>query len=366
MKSQNLLIVTQKMDKNDPILGFFHGWVEEFSKNVEKLNVICLEKGSPREMSQGDNFAEGEIISQGSYNLPKNVQVFSLGKEQNKSKLKYIWNFYKYIFKLRKEYDAVFVHMNQEYVLLAGIFWKILGKKVMLWRNHQNGSWLTNIAVDMSDVVFCTSPSSYTFKFKKTKLMPTGINVEKFMLENEPTRVSGSILSMGRISSVKKIDVLVRALLHLDSKGFEFKVDIVGDRDPKEPQYYDLVKELAELLVKKGKIQFKDSVPNTKTPQEYFSHELFINLTSSGSLDKTIFSAMISGDLVLVCNTFFIGVLPEQFIFKDGDVYDLSSKIKAILEMDNFKKRKVIEEMKKYVMEKHSVSVTIKMIMNTI
>lgn len=356
MKSQNLLIVTQKIDKNDPILGFFNSWVDEFSKNVEKLNVICLEKGE--------------------YDLPQNVSIFSLGKPIQgwpSSGLKKLFSkqialisFYKYIFKLRNEYDSVFVHMNQEYVLLAGVFWKILGKKIMLWRNHQNGSWLTNIAVATSDVVFCTSPSSYTFKFLKTKLVSAGINIEKFILANRPTRVSGSILSIGRISSIKKIDFLVRTLLHLDSTGFEFKTDIVGDRDPREPQYYDLVKELAEPLVKKGKIQFKDSVSNTKTPQEYFSHELFINLTSSGSLDKTIFSAMISENLVLVCNTFFIGILPEQFIFKDGDVYDLSSKIKIILEMDNLKKKKIIEEMKRYVIEKHGISNTVETIMSAI
>ena len=70
--SMKLLIITQKVDKNDPILGFFHGWVEEFAKNVEKLTVVCLGVGE--------------------YDLPQNVQVFSLGKKIGASKLKYIWN----------------------------------------------------------------------------------------------------------------------------------------------------------------------------------------------------------------------------------------------------------------------------------
>ena len=36
----NLLLITQKIDKDDPILGFFHRWVEEFAKHFE----IYLEK----------------------------------------------------------------------------------------------------------------------------------------------------------------------------------------------------------------------------------------------------------------------------------------------------------------------------------
>src|ERR1700733_6884068 len=116
-----LLILTQKIDKDDGVLGFFHGWVKEFSSHFDQVTVICLGKGE--------------------YSLPPNVQVFSLGKEKESggSKLFYIFNFYKYIWQERNNYDAVFVHMNQEYVLLGGLFWKLLGKKVFLWRNHPKG-----------------------------------------------------------------------------------------------------------------------------------------------------------------------------------------------------------------------------------
>src|SRR3989344_3044591 len=98
-----LLIVTQKVDIKDPILGFFHRWIEEFAKNFEKVIVVCLEKGE--------------------FYLPENVKILSLEKEESKSKVRYIVHFYKYIWEERKNYDTVFVHMNQEYVLLGGLFW---------------------------------------------------------------------------------------------------------------------------------------------------------------------------------------------------------------------------------------------------
>jgi hypothetical protein len=94
-----LLILTQKVDAEDDVLGFMHHWLQVFSKSFETITVICLEKG---------------IV-----NLPENIKVLSLGKEQKKSKLRYITRFYTYIFKERKNYDVVLVHMNKEYVVLA-------------------------------------------------------------------------------------------------------------------------------------------------------------------------------------------------------------------------------------------------------
>src|SRR3989344_7151474 len=176
-----LLIITQKVDRDDPVLGFFHGWLAKFAEKFESVSVICLQKGV--------------------YDLPSNVQVFSLGKEHNSiiKKVGYIIKFYKYIFDLRHEYDSVFVHMNQEYVLLGSKLWKLLGKKVYLWRNHPYGNLLTRIAVVLSDKVFCTSKDSFTAKFNKTVLMPVGIDTEIFK-DLKMERSKNSILFLGRIA----------------------------------------------------------------------------------------------------------------------------------------------------------------------
>ncbi len=96
-----LLILTQKVDKNDPILGFFHRWIEEFANHCEQVTVICLAKGKST--------------------LPPTVSVLSLGKEAGQSRLKYLWRFYRYLWRERQNYDTVFVHMNQEYVLLGAL-----------------------------------------------------------------------------------------------------------------------------------------------------------------------------------------------------------------------------------------------------
>ena len=167
MVKLKLLIVTQKVDRNDSVLGFFHRWIEEFAKYCSQLTLICLQRGE--------------------YNLPANVKVLSLGKETGRSRVKYLWRFYKYIWQERKNYDVVFVHMNQEYILLAGWLWKILGKKVFMWRNHYSGSLFTDIAASFCRKVFCTSKYSYTAKYKKTVLMPVGIDTNLFRIDKQIT-----------------------------------------------------------------------------------------------------------------------------------------------------------------------------------
>ena len=252
-----LLVITQKVDKNDPVLGFMHRWLEEFNKNFEKITVICMEKGE----------------------CDLDMPVYPLGKR----KLKALFNFYKYIWQERHNYDAVFVHMNQEYVLLAGDIWKLMRKKVFLWRNHAKGNFLTNIAVALSDKVFCTSPESYTAKFKKTILMPAGVDMEFFKPDPNVSRVPNSILFLGRIAPVKKVLEFIEW-----AKIGSHQVTIAGPM---------LDKEYGEKVLKAltPNMTYIGPVTNEDTLKLYQSHEIYANFTPAGSFDKTILEALACG-----------------------------------------------------------------------
>ena len=83
-----LLIVTQTVDSGDPILGFFHRWIEEFAKHTERIEVICLREGF--------------------HALPANVRVHSLGKERGAAgRATYALHFLSLVWRLRHDYDAL-------------------------------------------------------------------------------------------------------------------------------------------------------------------------------------------------------------------------------------------------------------------
>ena len=269
------------MDKNDPILGFFHRWLEEFAKHVEQVKVICLEKGE--------------------YNLP-GIKVLSLGKEEGQSRLKYIWRFYKYLWQERKNYDTVFVHMNQEYVLLAGLWWRLASKKIWLWRNHAKGSWFTIIAVYLSQRVFCTSSQSFTARFAKTEMMPVGIDTDFFKSDSNIERVPNSILFLGRISPVKKFKEFIEALRALQQKNTNFTVTVAGSALPRDSEYNELVRRQVKEFDLDNVIKFVGAVNQAEALRLYQTHKLYVNLTPTGSMDKTIFEAMACGATPLVYN----------------------------------------------------------------
>jgi glycosyltransferase involved in cell wall biosynthesis len=256
------------------VLGAYHTWIEEFAKHFERVVVICLEKGE--------------------YNLPKNVRVLSLGKESGKSRFKYLKNFYKYIWLERDNYDTVFVHMNQEYVLLGWKLWKFLDKKIYLWRNHAKGSISTRFAVFFSKKVFYTSPSSYTARFKKSVQMPVGIDTDFFKPDSTVSRIPNSILFLGRISPVKRVLEFVEWFNKLDQR---FVATIVGEALSKDKYYEKKARALAS-----ERIKFIGPVTQEEALRLYQSHEIYVNMTKAGSFDKTIFEAAACGTKVLVEN----------------------------------------------------------------
>ncbi len=338
-----LLIITQKVDINDDVLGFFHGWIKKLAEHFENIVVICLQAGE--------------------YDLPKNVEILSLGKENNRSKIKYLWNFYKYIFLYRKNYDTVFVHMNQEYVILGWKFWKLWRKKIFMWRNHPAGGFLVRIAALLADKVFCTSLFAFVKRYKKTKIMPVGIDTEsfKFPAEGEARqRWQDSILSLGRISPVKKIEVLIDALKIMSNKNINFKAKIIGDAPERDKEYYENLRQKTKEYNLENYVDFEKGVPNYKSPDIYRQYEIFVNLTPSGSLDKTIFEAMACGNLVLVSNRSLLGQIDGRLFFKENDAQDLAVKLEKILFLDASKKEDIIKSSRDFVIQKQSLGLLIK------
>ncbi len=330
-----ILIITQKVDLNDDLLGTYHNWLKKFAEKFEKINVICLYKGE--------------------HNLPSNVSVYSLGKEEGKSRTKYLKRFFYYIWKLRNEYEVVFVHMNQEYIILGGLFWRLTGKKTALWYNHHHGNLMTEIAVRICHIIFHTSPFAYTARFKKAKIMPAGIDIELFKKNENIQKVPNSILYLGRISPIKKLEVLVEAANLLDKANIDFVLNIVGEAGERDYDYWQKIKNLSNELQKKGKIKFFGEIPNYKTPEIYNQNEILVNLSPPGLFDKTILEAMACQTLVLVCSQAFENILPFQLIFKEEDAKDLAQKIIQIFELPPEEKQAFGKKLRAYVIKEHNL-----------
>lgn len=321
-----LLIITQKVDKNDPGLGFFHNWIVEFSRKFKSVVAICLYKGE--------------------FDLPDNVAVLSLGKEKWRSKLKYIFLLFYFSIRYFNRYDAVFVHMNEEYVVLAGWLWRIMGKKVYMWRNHHAGNRMTDMASWFCHNVFCTSKYSYTAKYKKTILMPIGVNTHIFKPDMSIDRVQNSILSLGRIAPSKNLEILIESLNNLKTQGIKYSASIYGDALPKDKKYYDNLKDQVKNL--DLDVTFYSGIPNVETPRIYSKHDIFVNVSSNGMYDKTIVESMACGCLSLASNDNLIGQVDDKLIIKDRNSKDVTDSLKIALSLSTEEKEKLILDSKRF------------------
>ncbi len=294
-----LLITTQAVDLDDPVLGFFHAWIEELASRTESVHVICLYEGR--------------------HNLPANVQVHSLGKEGGPSRLKYVTRLFSYVWSLRTEYDVVFVHMNEEYVVLAGLLWRLLGKRVSLWRNYPTGTLGTHIAALCARRIFCTSKHSYTARFKKTELMPVGVDTQTFFVNEAVSRVPHSVLFLARMSPAKRVEMLIDALALLAAEELNFTATFVGSPPPDQLAYYENLKQVVQAKGLSNRVRFLPAVANSDTVDLYRAHEVFVNTSPSGMFDKTLFEAAACGAKVLAASKDFAELAGKDAYFETSE-----------------------------------------------
>ena len=333
----NMMIITQKVDTNDPVLGFFHRWIEEFAKHAERVEVLCLFLGA--------------------HALPPNVFVRSLGKEKGYSKLRQLARFWKYCARLTPQIDGVFVHMNAVYVPLGWLFWKLHRKKIILWRNHPQGGVLARIAYALADRILYTSPFAHAARHPRSQRMPAGIDTEFFRCDQRVVRKPNSILCLGRISPIKHLETVIEAARLLLKKNTSFTLSVIGS--PTNPEDYAYEKNLrknAWELVERGNVVFSPGVPQQEVPRLYNSHEIFVNATPVGSYDKTVLEATACETLTTTSNVSFSDVVPKERLFTQGDSQSLADNIDAMLQISAEEKKRLAGEYRRRVIERHGLA----------
>lgn len=345
-----LLILTQKIDISDPVLGFFHSWVIEFAKYCDKVTVICLEKGG--------------------YELPSNVKVISMGKERRSGNARlrkyifrwfYVFKFYKYIWQEKKNYDFVFAHMNPEYVVMGGMFWKLWRKKVSLWYVHRNVDFKLRLAEKMVDFIFTASEESFQLPSKKIKILGHGIDTTKFKIQNSRFKTEKNIFKIvyvGRISEIKNQKLLIEAVNILVNKWGKknIRVDFVGiPVYDKDREYLAMLKKMTEENKLNNNIEFKGSIFYKDMPPIYNNAYLSINLCPTGGLDKAVLESMASGCLVVTSNQSFKNILPSSFLVLESNPLKLAEIIQLILELPENEKNKIRLKMRNEIIEKYSL-----------
>lgn len=306
-----ILIITQVVDKHHPILGFFHRWIEEFATQCAKVTVICLQKGE--------------------YSFPDNVTVYSLGKEAGKSRLGYITSLYRLIWRLRHEYDNVFVHMNQIYVILGAPLWRALRKNVGLWYAHGAVSRSLRVAVKLSDIVFTSTKEGLRIDTPKRVIVGQGIDTNNFKIIDKEHSDTLRLVTVGRISRSKNLETLLTASSRLKEKGIHFHFTIVGVPITESESLYDSkMKALTADLGLDTHVTWIGGISNQELPKILQKSDIFVHDGSTNSLDKVLLEAALCGCIVVSSNPAYNALtkdLAPEYLYPQGDSTRLSEII---------------------------------------
>jgi len=278
-----LLIVTQAVDQDHPVLGFFHSWIEELANHCDNIEVITLWEGT--------------------HALPINVRVHSLGKEKGRqSVVTYAARFVGLIWNLRHSYDAVFVHMNVEYAMLGGWLWKMLGKRVSLWYTHGTVSLRLRLASVFVDTILTASEASMRLPTAKKRVLGHGIDLRPFPALAAP-RGDLTFVTVGRIAEVKRLEVLIEAFALLRTRGTESTLVIVGaPATPEDKIYEETLRERVVALGLSSSVRFTGNKKLEEVREELAGAHLFLHVSATGSLDKAPLQALACGVPVISVN----------------------------------------------------------------
>ena len=348
-----LLLATQTIDQNDPVLGFFHRWIEEFARHCEHVYVICLREGT--------------------HSLPQNVTILSLGKDQRKiqgeknaegiflARLRYFYRFFLYIWKYRNEYDSVFVHMNQIYVILGAIFWRLCGKRVGLWYAHGAVSPGLRLAELGAHTIITSTPEGFRLPSVKVHVVGQGIDTDRFQCAKSPEDQYDlqhiRIVYVGRISPVKQCEVLIEAAGLLRDRGEKVLVTFVGETSaPATAAYYASLLEQVHRLGLEDCVMFVGGVSHSKVAPYLCAADVFVNPSVTGSLDKAGLEAIAAGVPVITCNEAFAEVLGkyvDRLMFPKGDSRALADRMVALHRSPD--RTEIIETLRATVLKEHSL-----------
>jgi len=164
----------------------------------------------------------------------------------------------------------------------------------------------------------------------KIVYIPNGIP-EEFFLQKKYKKEENKILFLGRISPIKNLEVLIKAVSIKKDKSIA--IEIVG---PAEKEYLDKIKELVEKLNLKDRIVFSPPIYDLKDKiKKIDSAKIFVLPSKIEGMPQGLIEAMARGKIVIGSDCMAIKELIKEnengYLFKSDDYLDLAEKIDFVL-----------------------------------
>jgi len=351
----NLIMITPRVGKSDPLLAFIPNWISHIAKKLDNLFVI-----TPR----------AEII-----NLPNNVFIHEIGRDYSKGEhiIHAVHNFHNTILNIthNETIDGIFALMYPKFAIIAAPYARFKNIPLALWYTHDSVNLQLRIAGVLVDKILTATPETCQLVSSKIEAVGRGIDTTKYYRSQRKTRnVDFTITTVGRISPIKKIEVIIKSLIYLQQKTTKITLNLLIVGSPPRPEHKKYLKKLKDLVRENNLeelVEFTGSIEHSEIAEIYEKCDVFINACTSG-FDKAILEAMAFEVPVVVCNPAFKSLLGEEsdfLMFTPDDPEDLATCLVHLSELSDDNYMEIGHSMRKKVLTSHKVDNFASNIVNT-
>lgn len=319
-----LVVVTQRVDPDDPALGATVPMLRALAERVDELVVLTL---AAREAG-----------------LPANVRIKSIAARSQA--LRGVRLMAALVPELGRGDVAVLAHMSPIYAVLAAPFVRARRAPLLLWFTHWRVSRLLHLAERCATTVL--SVDRVSFPIRSRKLVPIGHGIDLDALPCVADRADGplTLLALGRTSPAKGLDAIVDAAARVDGVALEIRGPSLTDE---ERAYRETLAAHARVL---------DPVPRSEIAGVYAQADVLVNNMREGALDKVVFEAAASCLPVLVASEGFehlVAGIEPSLRFAQDDVDELAARMRALVEIGVDARHRIGCELRERVKQAHSV-----------
>jgi glycosyltransferase involved in cell wall biosynthesis len=339
-----LLLFNLRTDADDGVLGFTTDWINALADRVESIDVISTEVGRLA--------------------VRPNVTVRGIGRDRGAGKLGQLLNLYRETWKIlrTRRIDGCFAHMNFLFPLLTSPLLKLHRLPIVIWYAHGSVPPLLKYATFIADRMVASSPSGFQLPTPKLRIIGQGIDVDRFAPAARAPRPGFKLLTLGRISRVKRIEVVVDAIARLreTSPELDIRCDLIGAPLNDDGRAYQ--QEIEARISAAGlsdQVRLLPGVPFHRAHEIVAQADLFVNSGDTDSVDKTVLEALSCGVPVVTSNAAFLQVLPPEMhalsTVPKNDVAQLADRIRAVLTLSPADRAALVERGRRLVVEEHSI-----------
>ncbi len=337
-----VLVLTQVVDRQDGLLGFTHQWIAQLAQRCEHVVVLAL--------------------SVGDHDLPPNVTVESLGKDRGRGRLGVLAGFYRGLRWHVGAVDGVFVHMVPRYAWLAALLMPLRRVPITLWYTHRSVDLDLRLAIPVVKHIATAHPTSFPLLNAKVRAIGHGIDTTLFSPAESTPADPPTIISLGRLSPIKRHEMLIRAAAILQDMHARTDLRFViagavpaGD----DGSYRDFLESEIKRLFLRDRVTILDAVPAHDVPDLLRQMTAAVNLSPPGLFDKAALEAMLCGVPTLVANDAFDDLLGDQAdelrIPSGEDAGALAAKLAALLDHSPEERRAMALDVASRVAAAHSL-----------